>query len=195
MDDLRNELSELKQFIAELKADRAAAKEKERREGWTKYVSLTVVIIAVISGICAQWAGKYSGMTQLSQAQASDQWNFYEAQSMKQHLFEVTRRQIPKNATDPESLQQQKEYETKIADYMANKAKIKEQAEKLELKRDYAQTVGGHLGLALTCFAISIATASACLLQKKKPLWFAAMAFAAFAIVQMVVAKTIPMPS
>ena len=43
MDNLQNELKDLKGFIAELKADRAETKEKEKRESWTKYVSLTVV--------------------------------------------------------------------------------------------------------------------------------------------------------
>ena len=56
MDDLKSELNELKQFIGELKADRAATKEKEKRDGWTKYVSLTVVLIAVLASIAAQWA-------------------------------------------------------------------------------------------------------------------------------------------
>ena len=46
MNDLQKEISELKQFIIDLKADRAATKEKEEREAWTKYVSLSVVIIA-----------------------------------------------------------------------------------------------------------------------------------------------------
>ena len=40
MNDLDREISELKQFIIDLKADRAATKEKEQREAWTKYVSL-----------------------------------------------------------------------------------------------------------------------------------------------------------
>ncbi|MGO8698508.1 MAG: DUF4337 domain-containing protein [Limisphaerales bacterium] len=194
MDDLQSELKELKQFIADLKADRVAAKEKEQRESWTKYVSLTVVVIAVFAGIDAQWAGKYGSMSQMSQAQASDQWSFYQAQSVKQHLFEVTRRQLPKNATDPEALQQQKEYEAKIADYDARKTKIKEDAEKLEKKRDYAGRVGAKLGLALSCFSISIAMASICMMSKKKPLWFLAMALAAFGVVQMIVGKSIPMP-
>jgi hypothetical protein len=194
MDDLRGELSELKQFIADLKADRAATKEKERREAWTKYVSLTVVLIAVIGSIAAQWAGKYSSMSQTSLAQASDQWNFYQAQSVKQHLFEVTRRQIPKNATDPESLQQQKEYEAKIADYNERKTKIKEDAEKFEAKRLYASQVGAKLGLAISCFSVSIAMASICMMSKKKPLWFISMGLAAFAVALMIAAKSIPMP-
>jgi hypothetical protein len=194
MDDLRSELNELKQFIAELKADRAATKEKERRESWTKYVSVTVVIIAVIGSIAAQWAGKYSSMSQMSQALASDQWNFYQAQSVKQHLFEVSRRQAARNATDPESLQQQKEYEAKIADYEARKTKIKDEAERLEKKRDYASQVGRKLGFAISCFSVSIALASICMMSKKKPLWFIAMGLAAFAVAQMIAAKSIPLP-
>ena len=55
MDNLQAELNELKQFIVDLKADRAATKEKEKREAWTKYVSLTVVLIAVVTSIAAQW--------------------------------------------------------------------------------------------------------------------------------------------
>ena len=74
MNDLDREISELKEFVGDLKADRAATKAKEQREAWTKYVTLNVVIIAVIAAIATQWGGKYSGRTQMSQAQASDQW-------------------------------------------------------------------------------------------------------------------------
>jgi hypothetical protein len=194
MDDLRSELNELKAFIADLKADRAATKEKERREAWIRYVSLTIVFIAVAGAINAQWAGKFSGMAQMSQAQASDQWNFYEALSIKQHLFELTRDQVVRNGNDPEALKQQKAFDAKIAGYNENKAKLKEQAEKLESKRDYAGKVGRHLGLATSLFAVSIATASACLLTKKKTLWIFAIALACVGIVEMVAGRMIPMP-
>ncbi|HUD45742.1 MAG TPA: DUF4337 domain-containing protein [Candidatus Baltobacteraceae bacterium] len=194
MDDLRGELNELKAFIADLKADRAATKEKERREAWTRYVSLTVVLIAVVASIAAQRAGKYSGMGQMSQAQASDQWNLYEAQSIKQHLFELTRDQVVRSGNDPEALKQQKSFDAKIADYNDRKAKIKEVADKLELKRDYAGRVGGRLGLAISLFSVSIATASMCLLTKKKPLWIFAIVLACIGIAEMVAAQMMPMP-
>src|SRR6266496_169071 len=60
MDTLQNELNEMKNFIADLKADRAAQKEKEKREAWTKYTSLSIVFIAVLAAVATQWAGKYS---------------------------------------------------------------------------------------------------------------------------------------
>jgi len=194
MDDLRSELNELKSFIADLKADRAATKEKERRESWTKYVSLTVVLIAVVATINAQWSGKYSGMSQMSQAQASDQWNFYQAQSIKQHMFELTRDQVVKSGTDPEAVKQQQAFDAKITDYNNRKGAIKEKADGLEAKRDYAGKVGGRLGLATSFFAVSIATASMCLLTKKKPLWIFAILLACVGVAEMVAARMIPLP-
>src|SRR5580658_1568464 len=136
MNEMQKEIAELKQFIADLKADRAATKEKEKRDAWTKYVSLTVVVYAVIASIAAQWGGKYSSMTQMSQAQASDQWNFYQAQSVKQHMFELTKAQLVKGGTDAENAKGQKDFDAKIADYDARKVKIKEDAERLEKRRD-----------------------------------------------------------
>ena len=183
MDTLQSELNELKQFIVELKADRAATKEKERREAWTKYVSLSIAIIAVIASIASQRAGKYSGLVQMSQAQASDQWNFYQAQSIKQHVFEMSRAAFVKSgATGPEAAQQQKDFDSKIAGYEKKKSDIKEKAEKLEATRDYASKMGSMLGPAVSCFTISIAIASICLVTKKKPLWILSLVLAVLGI-------------
>jgi hypothetical protein len=194
MDDLKSELGELKQFIAELKADRAATKEKERREAWTKYVSLTVVVFAVIASISAQWSGGYSSKTQLAQAQASDQWNYYQAQSVKQHMFDLTRSQLSKSGTDAEMASAKQDFDAKIADYEKRKAESKAEATRLESKRDVYSKIGGRLGLSISCFSVAIATASLCLLTKKKPLWFCAMGFAAVGIAQMIAAKMIQIP-
>ncbi len=194
MDDLRSELNDLKQFIAELKADRAATKEKERREAWTKYVSLTIVVYAVVASIASQWGGKYSSMTQMSQAQASDQWNFYQAQSVKQHMFELTKTQLLRGGTDAETAQAQKDFDAKIADYDARKVKIKDDAERLEKRRDIASQIGGKLGLSISCFSVAIATASLCLLTKKKPLWFCSMLFAAIGVAEMIMARMMKTP-
>src|SRR5437660_1076998 len=95
---LDNEIAELKSFIADLKSDRASQKEKERRESWTKYTSMSLVFIAVLAAGATQWAGKYSGRTLVElnnstfyQAEASDQWSFYQSKSIKQNLYEALR--------------------------------------------------------------------------------------------------------
>src|SRR5580698_7453353 len=96
MDSLDKELAELKEFIADLKADRAAQKEKEKRESWTKYTSMSLVFIAVLAAIATQGAGKCSGRVVVAlneasynQALSSDQWGYYQASSIKQNLYET----------------------------------------------------------------------------------------------------------
>ncbi len=185
MDNLQNEIAELKQFIAELKADRAATKEKEKNEAWTKYVSLTVVIIAVLGSIAAQWGGKFSSRTQLSQAQESDKWAYYQAQSIKQHLYEINRAQVVKGGDSPEAAKQQKEFDATIAKYEKRKEEITKEAKALEKTRNASSELGRKIGLAITFFSTSVAMASICMMTKKKPLWFIAMGLAGVAVVQM----------
>ena len=188
MNELQQEISELKQFIVDLKADRAATKEKEQREAWTKYVSLSVVVIAVIAAIATQWGGKYSSRTQMSQAQASDQWAFYQAKSIKQHLDEVTLVQLTRAGTpaDGEIAATVKRLRGDLARYDQEKADIKAKAESLERIRDDASRRSGKMGMAVSYFTVAIATASICMVTKKKPLWFVAMLLAAVATAQMI---------
>jgi hypothetical protein len=201
MNDLDKELNELKQFIADLKADRAAVKEKEQREAWTKYVSLSVVIIAVFAAIASQWAGKYSSrvLVQLNQAtynqaQASDQWAFFQAKSIKQNLYEASRSQLPKtpNPADTNAVRVAEEFDKKIAKYESEKQKISEDAKAFEKKReearasaDEASAKGTKLGLAISFFSVAIAMASICLVTKRRPLWFLALILALVAMGEM----------
>jgi len=188
MNDLDKEISELKQFIIDLKADRAAAKEKEKREAWTKYVSLSIVVIAVIAAIATQFAGRYSGRVQLSQAQASDQWAYYQAKSIKQHLDEVALLELTRsaNTNDTQVAKAIKKLRDDLSRYEQEKADTKGKAESLEKVRDESSRRGGKLGTAVSYFSVAIATASICTVTKKKPLWFVALALSVVAVVQAV---------
>jgi len=206
MNELQTEIAELKEFIADLKADRAATKEKEKRESWTKYVSLSVVIIAVIAAIAAQWGGKYSSrvLTQLNDATfnqtlASDQWAYYEAKSVKLKSYEIARDELAHSATaaDAGTVALIKTYEAQIAKYQGEQKDIEAKAHELEAKRDAARSSatiasgkGGRMGMAISFFSVAVALASICLVTKKKPLWFAALVLAGIAITEMVLAWT-----
>ena len=92
---MQDDLNELKAHLLELKNERDAAKEKERREAWTKTAGVSIVLVAVLAAVATQWGGKYSTRTLTSlndatyfQARASDQWSFFEAKSIKQNLYE-----------------------------------------------------------------------------------------------------------
>lgn len=200
MDDFQRELNELKGFIADLKADRAATKEKEAREAWTKYVSLTVVIIAVIAAIASQWSGKYSSrvLTQLNdatynQTQASDQWAFYQAKSIKQKIYEVGRDELDTKVTASElntNLSKlTAKYQNTISTYAKEQDEIKEKAKVLEENRNVAREnakiaseKGGRMGWAISYFSVAIAICSICLVTKKKPLWFLSLLLAGIGV-------------
>ena len=206
MNELQTEIAELKSFIAELKADRAATKEKEKRESWTKYVSLSIVVIAVIAAIAAQWGGKYSSrvLTNLNDATfnqtlASDQWAYYQAKSIKLNSYEIAQHQLAKsaNAADPEVAKLVEEYKAKVATYKKEQKEIEAKAHDFEEKREAARAVaniasgkGGKMGLSISFFSVAVALASICTVTKKKPLWFVALFFAAVAISQMIMAWT-----
>jgi hypothetical protein len=200
--ELDQELRELKGFIADLKADRAAQKEKEQREAWTKYTSMSLVFIAVLAAIATQWSGKYSGRvlvglndSTFKQAQASDEWSYYQAKSVKQNLFEGLR-DVAKSPTgtaaDP-ATPKDDAFNAKIAKYEAEKKDVMQKAQQLEKERDAARQLatnasqhGGGMGMAISIFQIAIALGSICLVTKKRPLWYLALGLAVVATLKMV---------
>lgn len=188
MNDLQKEINELKQFMVDLKADRAAAKQKEKSEAWTKYVSLTVVIIAVFAAVANQYSGRYGSQVQINQVKASDQWSYYEAKSIKQHLDvnALVQLQDSVNATNPVVVKAIKKLTDDLSRYEKQLTDAKAEAQAFEAKRDLAAKQGVPMGLAVTVFSVAIATASICTVTKKKPLWFAAMGMSAFGLYKMI---------
>ncbi len=197
--ELDQELSELKGFIADLKADRAAQKEKEKKEGWTKYTAISLVCIAVITAVASQLAGKYSSrvLTRLNdstfyQAQASDQWSYYQAKSIKQNLYEALRELTPKAAEDTTAPQNAESFKAKIAKYEDDKARIMTEAKSLEEQRNRAREAaadaGRHasaMGTPIVILQVAVALSSICLVTKKRPLWYCSLVLAAVATARM----------
>src|SRR3974377_2558625 len=124
-----------------------------------KYVSLSVVVIAVVAAIATQWGGKYSGRTKMSQAQASDQWAFYQAKSIKQHLDEVALAQLTRsgNTNDAELTRSIGKLTRDLERYDEEKADIKAKAEGLEALRNDASRRSGKMALAISYFTVAIA--------------------------------------
>jgi hypothetical protein len=73
---------DVRALVAALHHDRQSAKEKESREGWTKYVSLMIVGLAVATAIGSLKSAAFGSKVMLNQAKASDMWSFYQAKSI-----------------------------------------------------------------------------------------------------------------
>ena len=198
MAQIETQIGELKEIVVELKADRAAQKEKEKKDAWTKYVSLTMVCLAVLTAIASQRGGGYTTrtLTQMNeatfnQANASDQWAFFQAKSIKQNLYEIAREQLSKTGEAPDAKQLEK-VTAKIDKYEQEKGGITKEAKGFEHKRDAARQAATQaaehakqMGLAVSMFQVAIAIGGICLVVKMKPLWFVSLALSAYAIFKM----------
>ncbi len=192
-----SDLNELKDLVAELRAEHVAQKEKEKRERWTKYVSLSMVLVAVLAAFATMRGGGFSTRSlkemneaTFAQSQASDQWSFFEAKSIKENLYEIELERLH-SASPPDAAGLAK-IKAKVDKYDKDKADIAASARKFETVRDRArQNATGaaehskEMGLAITVFQIAIALGAMCLIVKKKPLWIGSMILAALAVGQM----------
>lgn len=192
-----SDLNELKQLVAELRAEHVAQKEKEKRESWIKYVSLTMVIVAVLAAIAALQGGGYSTRSlkemneaTFNQTQASDQWAYYQSKSIKENLFEIEQDHLQAvSSPDPAAVAKVK---GRIDKFEKDKADITAKAKGFEDARDQARKVATsaaehsrQMGLSITLYQIAVALGAMCLIVKRKPLWIASSTLATLATIKM----------
>ncbi|HVU50551.1 MAG TPA: DUF4337 domain-containing protein [Polyangia bacterium] len=160
---MANTDEDIQELIREIHADRVAAKDKERREGWTRYVSLMVVVLAVATAIGSLKGAGFGSRVMLKQSQASDTWALYQAKSIKQRVAELEAR-----GSDPALAAKAAE---DVRRYGDEQKTVEAKALSLEAERDEAARHGPPLGFGIASLQISIALASVCLITKRKGLW------------------------
>lgn len=164
---------------------------EEKKEPWLNYVALTTVILAVCATLSTFKGGQYSTRSVMSQSQASDQWAYYQAKSIKGYLYEGRQEALTLQLqTEHPGPEQRAELEKRIAHYTEQtrrydqeKAEIAAQAKALEAARDQAQRVSGVFGLAIIFLQIAILLSSIAAFMKKKPVWVLGTAVGAVGLV------------
>jgi len=157
----------------------------DKKEPWLNYLALTTVIFAVCATLSTLKGGGFSTRSVMSQAQASDQWAYYQSKSIKGYVYELQREKFEmdlktnKGMSRPLIGDYEKRiaaYKEKIERYEKEKEEIKKKAEELEKRRDDAQVHSGAFGLAAMFLQIAILLSSIAALMKKKLFWFIGMA-------------------
>ena len=158
----------------------------EKKEVWLNYLALTTVILAVCATLSTFKGGGYSTRAVMSQSQASDEWAFYQAKSIKLYLNQMQMESLSLKLSDsPKSnskesphnyLEKIADYKKKIEKYEQEKIEIQEKAKKLESVRDESQKHSQAFGMAIIFLQIAILLSSIAGLLKKKMVWYAGMA-------------------
>src|SRR5574343_1729810 len=101
------------------------------KDSFTSTVAVTTAILATVGALFAYMggatqanAGLFKNNAAIKKTEASNQWNYYQAKSSKQNLYEVMLNVVP--------AAQQAKYQDEIERYKKEKAEIKAKAEALE---------------------------------------------------------------
>ena len=62
---------------------------EESGEKWISWVALSTAILAVLAAIAGLLSGKHANEAMMSQIEASDQWNYYQAKSIKASVLDA----------------------------------------------------------------------------------------------------------
>ncbi len=155
---------------------------EEKKEPWLSYLALTTVVFAVCATLSTLKGGGYGSKAVMSQAQASDQWSYYQSKSIKGYLYELQKEKLELDLKSGvrgaagEYREKIDFYQNEIGRYKGEKEEIKNKAEALEAWRDDSQRHSGAFGMAAMFLQIAILLSSIAALMKQKYFWFIGLA-------------------
>jgi len=135
---------------------------------WISWVALSTAILAVLAAIAGLLAGSHANEAMMNQIEASDQWGYYQAKSIKASVLEA-KMTLGTTATEKD--------QKKAEQYQEEQTEIKREAEhkEAEAKANFHQ----HevFARSVTMFQIAIAIAAISALTKKRRFWYVSLVF------------------
>ena len=154
---------------------------EEKKETWLNYLALITVIIALGATLSTLRVGSFSSGSILKQTQASNQWSYFQAKSIKSFLYEIQKEElefelntIGQTASRDVTEKLEKKiasYSQRIKRYDDEKAAIMSDAKKLEAERDLGTRHSQAFGLAVILLQLAILLSSIAALMKNKSVW------------------------
>lgn len=167
----------------------------EDKNRWINFLALTTVVIALGATLSTLSVGKFSNRSILRQTQASNQWSYYQAKSIKSYLYELQKEKLETelqlvpsadNSVRQDYQRRIEKYSEKIKRYDREKADIMRQAKDLESQRDAAMTVSQQFGMAVIFLQLAILLSSIATVAKKKAMWIFGLLLACVGLIYFV---------
>ncbi len=192
--------------MAEIELPNPHELEERREKGFTRRVALVTAIYAVALAVAALGGNGYGREMLLAQQQASDQWAFYQARSIREHQYRGQKLRLELDllergaAMKPEARARAEALLRKFGDeekrYNTSKEPIKVEAETLEHERDRARRRLFNFEYAEVFLQIAIVLASVSILAASRLMFsvslVAAVAGAALAVNGFTLLATLP---
>jgi Domain of unknown function (DUF4337) len=137
-------------------------------ETWISWVALSTAILAVLAAIAGLLSGQHANEAMMNQIESSDQWNYYQAKSIKASVLDA---KISLSGVPNESDQSKRDRYEKEQEQIKSEAERKEAAAKSNFHKHEVFARG------VTMFQIAIAIAAISALTKKRHFWVVSLLF------------------
>ena len=158
-----------------------AVEHEAHKSGLGQQIAIFTAVLATVGAVVSFLGGHtqneallWKNEAVLKKAEASNQWNYYQAKSTKQNLAELA----VALTTDPAKIEA---YKAEVQRYAKEKAEIMKEAQALEAASKSANQMSEHalhphekLAVSMTLLQIAIALASITVLTKKTWLLYGA---------------------
>jgi len=171
--------------MAEVELPNAEELEELRGKKFTKRVALITAIFAVVLAITSLGGNNAMREMLLAQQQASDQWAFYQAKVIREHLYRsqklrleidlIERGSVMKSEVKERVEAMLKKLTGEEARYNAEKKEIENEAKKLEHERDVNRGKDPYFDYAEVLLQIAIVMASVSILSGSRPVFYFAL--------------------
>jgi hypothetical protein len=156
--------------------------EEKRDRTFSRRVALTTALYAVALAIASLGGNNAMKEMLLAQQQASDQWAFYQAKVIREHLYRAQRLTLEATLAEPGALTEPQRariaalagrYADEEKRYAAEKKDIERVARAHEHERDINRDRDPYFDYAEALLQIAIVTASVSILAASRPVfWF-----------------------
>ena len=137
-------------------------------ETWISWVALSTAILAVLAAIAGLLSGRHVNEAMMNQIEASDQWSYYQAKSIKASLLDA---KMSLAGTPNDSDQSKRDRYEKEQEQIKSGAEQKATAAKSNFHK-HEVFAGG-----VTMFQIAIAIAAISALTRRRPFWIVSLLF------------------
>ena len=148
-------------------------------------VSLTISILAVLVAVATLFGHRAHTEELLLQAQATDQWAYYQAKNIRLHemqsMVDLLGVASTQDKEKTELLRQK--YEKEVHRYEGDKEEISEKAKEQEKERDLLRRKADRFDAGEGILEIALVICSITLLTDKKAFWYAGMLIGAAGII------------
>jgi hypothetical protein len=146
-------------------------------DAWTRWIALSTAMIAALAALAALLAGHTETEAMTAKMECNDQWNFYQAKSIKQNLVEGQISTLHAFGKDPEP-----DLKAKVDKYDQEKAEISKLAKRYDGESKAYLEAHTKYGYGVTMFQIAIALAAISALTRRRRYWLISLGLGAIGV-------------